>query len=160
MIGAVVFVISFVLFTLISLAVDLPPGIWAHDWFNIPASEYSSLINGIVNGVVYAVIIWLVFSLAKMGRKKEPRVKPSLLEKEVTALLEEVEVKEPKESEPLRDLTEIQGIGPRRAEELRAAGVKTVSDLAKRSAKNLSEKTGIPIKNISKWIVQANEMIE
>ena len=53
-----------------------------------------------------------------------------------------------------------QGIGPKRAEELKAAGVKTVSDLAKRSAKNLSEKTGISIKDISRWIVQANEMIE
>ena len=160
MIGAVVFVIVFVLGTLISIVIDLPPGMYVHDWFNIPASEFSYLINAVVNGVIYGFIVWLVFSLAKMGRKKEPRVKPSLLEKEVAALLEEVEVKEPKESEPLRDLTEIQGIGPRRAEELRAAGVKTVSDLAKRSAKNLSEKTGIPIKNISKWIVQANEMIE
>jgi len=65
MIGAVIFVISFVLFTLVSLAVGLPPGSYAHDWFNIPASDYSSLINGIVNGAVYSVIIWLVFSLAK-----------------------------------------------------------------------------------------------
>lgn len=79
MIGAVVFVVSFVLFTLISLAVDLPPGMWAHDWFNIPASEYSSLINGIVNGVIYGVIIWVAFSLAKMAweRKKKQSAGPS-----------------------------------------------------------------------------------
>jgi predicted flap endonuclease-1-like 5' DNA nuclease len=87
-----------------------------------------------------------------MGRKKE-RVKPAYLEKAVG-------VKEPKESKPPMALTEIKGIGPKRAEELKAAGVTTVSDLAKRSAKNLSEKTGIPLKNISEWIVQANEMIE
>ena len=147
MIGAVVFVIVFVLFTLISLVIDLPPGIWVHDWLNIPASEYSSLINGVVNGVIYGVVIWLVFSLAKMGRKKEP-AKPSLLEVE------------PREPKLLKDLTEIKGIGPNRAEELKAAGVRTVSDLAKRSAKNLSEKTGISIKIISKWIVEANKMIE
>ena len=155
MIGAVVFVIFFVLFTLISLVIDLPPGIYVHEWFDIAASEYSSLINGIVNGMIYGVTIWLVFSLAKMGRKKEP-VKPSVLEEEVKELLEV----EPREPKLLKDLTEIKGIGPKRAEELKAAGVKTVSDLAKRSAKNLSEKTGISIKNISKWIVQANEMIE
>ena len=65
MIGAVVFVIFFIVFTLISLVINFPPGMLVHDWFNIPASEYSSLINGIVNGVVYGVIIWLVFSLAK-----------------------------------------------------------------------------------------------
>jgi hypothetical protein len=126
MIGAVVFLIFFVLVTLISLVVDLPPGI--------------------------GVVVWLVFSLAKMGRKKEP-VKPPLVEKAV-------EVKEPKESRLLIELTEIKGIGPKNARKLKAAGVKTVSDLAKRSAKDLSEKTGISIKDISKWIVQANEMIK
>ena len=152
MIGAVVFVICFALFTLISLVIDLPPGTYVHEWFDIPTSDYSSLINGVVNGVIYGIIVWLVFSLAKMGRKKEP-VKPRLLEKAI-------EVKEPKEPKPPVDLTEIKGIGSKRAEELKAAGVKTVSDLAKRSAKNLSEKTGIPLKNISEWIVQANEMIE
>jgi hypothetical protein len=51
-IGAAIFVIFFVLFTLVSLVVNLPPGMWVHDWFNIPASDYSSLINGVVNGVV------------------------------------------------------------------------------------------------------------
>jgi hypothetical protein len=70
MIGAAVFVISFVSFTLISFAVDLPPGIWVHDWFNIPETEYASLINGVVNGVVYGIIIWLAFSLAKMARER------------------------------------------------------------------------------------------
>jgi Holliday junction resolvasome RuvABC DNA-binding subunit len=154
MIGAVVFVIVFVLFTLISLVIDLPPRIWVHDWFDIPASEYSSLINGIANGVIYGIIIWLVFSLEKMGRKKEP-VGSLLLAEEVKELLES----EPRESKLLKNLTEIKGIGPKRAKELKAAGVNTVSELAKSSPKYLSEKTGISIKNISKWIVQANEMI-
>jgi hypothetical protein len=151
MTGAVVFLIFFVLFTLISLVIGLPPGIYVHEWFDIPTSDYSSIINGVINGVTYGIIVWLVFSLAKMGRKKES-VKPLLLEKEV-------ELKEPKASKLPMDLTEIKGIGLKRAEELKAAGVKTVADLAKRSAKNLSEKTGIPLKNISEWIVQANEMI-
>jgi len=62
MIGAAVFVISFGLFTLISPAVDPPIGIWIHDWFNIPETEYASLINGIVNGVIYSVIISLALA--------------------------------------------------------------------------------------------------
>ena len=152
MIGAVVFVIVFVLLTLISLVIDLPPGIWVHDWFNVPTSEYSSIINGLVNGVVYGFITWLLYSLARLGRKKE-RVKPTFLEKAF-------EVREPTEARIPMELTEIKGIGRRRAKQLKAAGVKTVSDLAKRSAKNLSGKTGIPIKTVSKWIVQANELIE
>lgn len=150
MIGALVFLIFFVLVTLISLVVELPPGIYVHEWFGVSASDYSSVVSGIVNGVVYGVVVWLVFSLAKMGRKKKP-VGPLLLEKEL-------EVKEPKELKLLIELTEIKGIGPKNARKLKAAGVRTVSDLAKRSAKDLSEKTGISIKDISKWIVQANEL--
>ena len=152
MIGAVVFLIFFVLVTLISLVVDLPPGIYVTEWFGIPEPDYSSVVNGIINGAVYGVVVWLVFSLAKMGRKKEP-VKPPLLEKAE-------EAKKPKESKLLIELTEIKGIGPKNAKKLKAAGVKTVSDLAKRSAKDVSEKTGISIKDISRWIVQANEMIK
>ncbi len=155
MIGGVVFIIVFVLLTVISLVIDLPPGIWIHDWFNVPASEYSSLINALVNGVIYGIIIWLCFSLAKIGRKKES-VKLSVLEEEVRELLES----EPREPKRPIELTDIKGIGPENARKLKTAGVNTVSDLAKRSAKNLSEKTGISIKIISKWIVRANEMAE
>jgi len=68
--GAVVFITFFLLFTLISLAVPLPPGVYVHDWFNIPPSEYSSLINSIVNGAVYGVIVWFVFTLAKVVFEK------------------------------------------------------------------------------------------
>lgn len=150
MIGAAVFVIFFALFTLVSFVIDLPPGMWVHDLFGIPASEYSSIVNSVTNGVIYGFVIWLVFSLAKMGRKKEP-VKPKLVEKVL-------ETKKPVEPKIPIELTQIKGIGPKRVRELKAAGVKNVSDLAKRSAKDLSEKTGISIKLISEWIVQANEM--
>jgi len=83
MIGAVVFVISFVLFTLISLVIDFPPGIWVVKELipEIQQTEYASLVSGIINGVVYGVIIWVVFSLAKMvwEKKKGPKqpAKPS-----------------------------------------------------------------------------------
>lgn len=152
MIGAMVFLIFFVLVTLISLVVPLPPGIYVHEWASIPESDYSSLIDGIVNGVVYGVVVWVVFSLARMGRKKKP-IKPPLVQRTP-------EVKKPEESKLLIELTDIKGIGPENARKLKAAGVRTVSDLAKRSAKDLSEKSGISIKDISKWIVQANEMIK
>ena len=57
----------------------------------------------------------------------------------------------------LTNLTKIRGAGPKRALELELAGVKSVSDLAKRSPKKLAEKTGIPITQISKWINEANK---
>jgi len=55
-------------------------------------------------------------------------------------------------------LTEIKGIGSKRAEELELAGIRTISDLAKRSPKHLAKKTGIPITQISNWIVEANKL--
>ena len=56
------------------------------------------------------------------------------------------------------NLTEIKGIGLKRAEELELAGIKTVTDLAKRSPQHLAEKTGIPITQISNWIIEANKL--
>ena len=58
----------------------------------------------------------------------------------------------------ISNLTEIKGIGLKRAEELELAGIKTVTDLAKRSPQHLAEKTGIPITQISNWIIEANKL--
>ena len=58
------------------------------------------------------------------------------------------------------ELTEIKGIGSKRARELEAVGVNTVSDLATASAKVLSQNTGISEKTISRWIAQANGITE
>jgi predicted flap endonuclease-1-like 5' DNA nuclease len=58
------------------------------------------------------------------------------------------------------ELTGIKGIGSKRAEELKAVGVNTVSDLAASSVKDLSQKTGISEKTISRWIKQARKIIE
>lgn len=75
MIGAVVFVIFFVLFLLVSLAgVYLPPG---HAVLEAVVPEifltdpmYGQLAEGIINGVIYGVIIWFVFSIAMMFYNK------------------------------------------------------------------------------------------
>ena len=68
MIGAVVFVISFVLFLLISLVTALPPGSMIIEQFipDIMGTGYEGLAMGIINGVIYGVIIWLIFTVAKM----------------------------------------------------------------------------------------------
>jgi hypothetical protein len=72
--------------------------------------------------------------------------------------IEKIQVSTIHESATESKLTEIKGIGSKRAEELQLAGVKTISDLAKRSPKHLSSKTGIPITQISKWITEANKL--
>ena len=168
MIGAVVFVIFFVLFTLISLVIDLPPGIWVHDWFNLPASDYSSLISGIVNGVVYGVIVWLIFSLTQIGKKKKPAIaveekapeKPKITEEEALKKASKAKEKALRtlgEKGERRNLNEIEGIGPTYAEKLFEVGVKTTEELLERGAtrkgrEELSEKTGISAKLILEWV--------
>lgn len=68
MIGAIVFVISFVLSLLISLVTKLPPGSTILEQYipDIMNTGYEALAAGIINGVIYGVIIWVVFTIAKM----------------------------------------------------------------------------------------------
>ncbi len=57
------------------------------------------------------------------------------------------------------DLTEIKGIGSKRARILDLAGVKNFSDLAKSSIPILSSKTGIPEQFFLNWIKQAKDLV-
>jgi hypothetical protein len=68
MIGALVFVIAFVLFLLISLVIGVPPGSMIIEQLipDIMGTGYEGLAMGIINGVIYGVIIWLIFTIAKM----------------------------------------------------------------------------------------------
>ena len=77
MIGAIIFVIVFVLFVLIGLAgISLPIGDWLIKEYIPglldPAVEplYAQLAEGIINGVIYGIIIWFAFSIAMMIYEK------------------------------------------------------------------------------------------
>lgn len=153
MIGAAIFLIFFILFTLLSLVMNIPPGIYAHELFNIPPSEYSSLINGIMNGVVYGVLIWLVYSILRRPKKEQRQIK--IVTKQPSKKI--VKIKR-KRSKQLSELTQIMDVGPRRARLLKAAGIDTVSDLAAAPVRDLSERTGIPLKTLSKIIERANRI--
>lgn len=68
MIGAVVFVIAFVLFLLISLVTPLPIGSTLVEEYipDLMGTGSEGLVAGIINGIIYGIIIWVVFSIAKM----------------------------------------------------------------------------------------------
>jgi len=73
MIGAIIFVIVFVLFVLIGLAgIHLPIGDWLIQEYipDITLTDYASLAEGIINGVIYGIIIWFAFSIAMMIYEK------------------------------------------------------------------------------------------
>ena len=157
MIGAVVFVIVFVLFLLISLAgISLPLGNWIIQEYipNIMQTDYEALAEGIINGVIYGVIIWFIFTIAKMlyDRMQGP--------KEVVAKVEEsTAIKEV--SPRSAGITNIEGIGPAYAKKLKDEGIKTTDDLleagsAKKGRKELAEKTGIAERLILEWVNKAD----
>ena len=73
MIGAIIFVIVFVLFVLIGLAgVCLPPGDWIIQEYipDLLQTDYAQLVEGIFNGVIYGIIVWFAFSIAMMVYEK------------------------------------------------------------------------------------------
>ena len=152
MIGAVIFVIVFVLLLIFALAgIALPPGDAILQQFipDIMNTDYAALAQGIINGVIFGVIVWVVFSIVKMlyDRSKGPKG---------------VVVKVAVESvAPSAGVESIEGIGPAYARKLRAAGVRTTDDLldaggTKQGRKELSEKTGISETVLLDWVNKAD----
>ncbi|MEJ2240714.1 MAG: hypothetical protein P8Y18_01020 [Candidatus Bathyarchaeota archaeon] len=77
MIGAIIFVIVFILFILVGLAgIHLPIGDWIIQEYipDITQTDYAALAEGIINGVIYGIIIWIIFSIAMMiyGKMRGP----------------------------------------------------------------------------------------
>lgn len=157
MLVKVVFLIFFVLFGVISFFVDLPPGSLVTNAVDLSFPYASVLTTNLLNGVFFGSIMALVVFLGRRKSKlKIPKYSPPTVSK-FDRQIENLEDKGQK-VETSQNLTQINGIGPRRALELKLAGVTTVSDLATRSPQHLSEKTGIPIVLISKWIIEANKL--
>jgi len=74
--GAIVFIIAFIIFLVVTLAYDgLPPGNAISDAMGIdPTIQWGgysvkTLVSAIFNGVIYGVIIWLIFTFARRRRK-------------------------------------------------------------------------------------------
>ena len=152
-----VFLTFLILFSLLSFFIDLPPGTLVTDTVNLPFSYSTLLTTNLLNGIFFGSIIGLAVFLAKRNTKpKIPKYSPTTTSS-LDYAIENLLSKDQK-SETGSNLTEIKGIGTKRAIELEFAGVKTLSDLAKRSPKHLAKKTGIPITQISKWIIEANKL--
>jgi len=170
MVGAVIFVIFFIVFLAITLGMPtLPPGSMIHELLGIPETGYLVLgipawllINAIVNGVVFGFIIWLVYSLVSksMSRSKKPTptiqqtVSVQVQEKEVDT--REKHMTMPQE-ETAKSLSKIEGIGPTYAQQLTNAGIRTPNDLleagsTKKKREDLAEQTGITEKLILEWV--------
>jgi predicted flap endonuclease-1-like 5' DNA nuclease len=162
-IGAVVFVIVFVLFLLFGIA-----GIWGPigDWIvqtyisDLMGTGYEGLVEGIINGVIYGVIVWLIFTIAKMlydrtQGPKEVRVKvQSSIERPKRMMMLAV-------SPRSASVADIKGIGSTYTKKLKNKGINTTDDLleagaTKKGRKELAEKTGIAERSILEWVNKAD----
>ncbi|MCW4047778.1 MAG: helix-hairpin-helix domain-containing protein [Candidatus Bathyarchaeota archaeon] len=59
---------------------------------------------------------------------------------------------------PKLELTEVKGIGEKRAEQLKAIGISNVDELAKASAEDIAKKLKISPKIVDKWVASAKEL--
>lgn len=66
----------------------------------------------------------------------------------------------PKITTPPIEITEVKGIGPKRAEQLRALGINTVQDLANTTATTLAVKTELSPKITLSWVREAKRLIK
>ncbi|NIO36337.1 hypothetical protein GTO27_01390 [Candidatus Bathyarchaeota archaeon] len=57
-------------------------------------------------------------------------------------------------------LTEVRGIGDKRSEQLKAAGIMSISDLADASAEDLATKLDISEKTTARWVRDARKLAE
>ena len=152
-----VFLTFLITFSILSFLIDLPPGYQVTEIMNLSLPYSTFLTNNLLNGIFFATIIGLAVYLIKRNPKPKIHTYSPTTTSSLDYELKNLLTKEQK-SETGSNLTEIKGIGPKRAIDLEYAGVKTISDLAKRSPKHLAEKTGIPITQISKWIIDANKL--
>ena len=58
------------------------------------------------------------------------------------------------------EITEVKGIGPKRAEQLRALGINTAQDLAKTTATTLAAKTELSPRITRRWVTEAKRLIK
>jgi len=97
-----------------------------------------------------------------------PEKAPEVIEKEVPEKIKKVEeipkkIKEIKKAPKVvekklkKALTDIKGIGPKRAKELEAIGIKTVDSLAKSSPKKIARSLNIATKDALRWIKEARK---
>src|ERR1035437_7296223 len=81
--GAIVFIVVFAIVLVVTLAyISIPPGEAIYQatlpnteqytsTYSIAGTNAFALIIAVFNGVIYAFIVWLIFTLATMGKKKD-----------------------------------------------------------------------------------------
>jgi len=118
--------------------------------------------------IVTTAILGLLF--IGVGYSQRPKSQTTVIETPLTApapspAVTEVVTEEKKETvveaaPTIVNLTEVKGIGEKRAEQLKTLGISNIEELAKTSAKDLAAKLKISPKITEKWIENAKKLAE
>ncbi|MEM3608765.1 MAG: helix-hairpin-helix domain-containing protein [Candidatus Bathyarchaeia archaeon] len=116
--------------------------------------------------------VWIISTavaglfFASLGYTQRPKTKATEVSQTTQAVpaavveTEEKKVEIIAETAPKMELTEVKGIGAKRAEQLKTMGISSVEELAKASAKDLAAKLKISPKITAKWIENAKKLAE
>jgi predicted flap endonuclease-1-like 5' DNA nuclease len=107
--------------------------------------------------VVTTVVLGLL-SIA-LGYSQKPKTEAQACQPAVTISRETMLQTQPAAT-VIIELTQVKGIGEKRATQLKALGISSVDDLSKASAKTVAKKLKISRKTVSKWIASAKELIK
>ena len=111
---------------------------------------------GVIVVIALAAIIYYFASARK--REKEAVTEKPMVERARTLVREEEKMVTA--TEVAIDLTELRGIGPKRAEKLKVAGIKDVKDLAESNPGNVAKALGFSEKRSSRLISEALSFLE
>lgn len=88
----------------------------------------------------------------RAGKPKAEKVKKAPKKKKVA------KKKPAKEKEKIIPLTDVKGLGPKRAEKLHETGVKSANDLIKADLVKVAEETGISTKILERYVSEAKKL--
>ena len=162
MIGAIVFLIIFIFFLLLSLiGISTPPGeiVLTEIIPDILKTDYAQFAEGIINGVLFGLLIYILFIIVKMVSRENPSKKEVMAIVENGSKLESESIVGPvSTSSPI---IEIEGIGIEYSEKLKNIEIKTTDELlnaggTKQGRKEISEKINISETIILEWVNMAD----
>lgn len=112
------------------------------------SSVYSSMFYAITLVILCAIFAGVGYSLRPEEAAVEAPAAPAAPKTTPTV-----------EAKPRIELTEVKGIGPKRSEQLKSAGILTVQELAQASAGELANKLGVSPKVTGRWVEEAKRLL-
>jgi predicted flap endonuclease-1-like 5' DNA nuclease len=107
---------------------------------------------------VVATVVLRISSIG-LGYSQRPKTEARAYQPTVPQTQPAATMETPAMTEAL-ELTQVKGIGEKRAPQLKAIGISSVSDLAKASAEDIAKKLRISSKITKKWIASAKALVK